>query len=337
MFGSATELRQHKRSCSRANSHSFSTDTTNSPCLSDVEILSDSDSVSVTSDHSPEQFFSTSNSVKGESVRTRRRGQRRKRNTLSGSSSGTGTVTSPLKPQRSSSDMKVSKSGSDIWLPVEEEEEEEEDGEGASFGIWSDSSESLDEEDDMTFGSPNMTRLLSLNEQENFTLLYNSDSEEEEEGEGEGEEREWDEDLGNEDVVGAEMRRGTGKVRKNQRKQRKKEKEAKTAKSQAFQHPSSSQEQQQQHSHFGQLEPVGLFWDIENCNVPAHKSAFALATKMRRVFFEGKREAEFMVVCDITKEKKEVTDALHKAQVSSGCTNHCRISSLTLLPPLKCK
>ena len=63
------------------------------------------------------------------------------------------------------------------------------------------------------------------------------------------------------------------------------------------------------------LEPVGIFWDIENCSVPVDKSAFALAAKMRRVFYEGKREAEFMCVCDITKEKKEVIDALQKAQV----------------------
>lgn len=64
-----------------------------------------------------------------------------------------------------------------------------------------------------------------------------------------------------------------------------------------------------------QLEPVGLFWDIENCPVPFDKSAFALANKMRSQFFEGKREAEFMCVCDITKERKEVIDDLHKAHV----------------------
>ncbi len=66
----------------------------------------------------------------------------------------------------------------------------------------------------------------------------------------------------------------------------------------------------------GRLEPVGVFWDIENCQVPPGKSAFALAGKIRREFFRGKREAEFLCVCDITKEKKEVIDALNKAQVS---------------------
>ncbi len=67
--------------------------------------------------------------------------------------------------------------------------------------------------------------------------------------------------------------------------------------------------------HRVKLEPVGVFWDIENCPVPMDKSAFSLAAKMRRVFFEGKREAEFMCVCDVTKERKEVTNALHNAQV----------------------
>lgn len=65
-----------------------------------------------------------------------------------------------------------------------------------------------------------------------------------------------------------------------------------------------------------QLEPVGLFWDIENCPVPVDKSAFAFATKLRTQFFAGKREAEFMCVCDITKERKDVIDDLHKAHVS---------------------
>lgn len=63
------------------------------------------------------------------------------------------------------------------------------------------------------------------------------------------------------------------------------------------------------------LEPVGVFWDIENCAVPPDKSAFALANKMRKMFFEGKREAEFMCVCDIGKERKEVMDDLNKALV----------------------
>ena len=66
------------------------------------------------------------------------------------------------------------------------------------------------------------------------------------------------------------------------------------------------------------MEPVGVFWDIENCSVPMSKSAFAVAAKLRQEFIAGKREAEFMCVCDIQKERKEVTDDLNKAQVRRG-------------------
>ena len=64
-----------------------------------------------------------------------------------------------------------------------------------------------------------------------------------------------------------------------------------------------------------QLEPVGVFWDFGNCQVTPDKSAFALANKIRKMFFEGKQEAEFMCVCDINKERKEVMWDLNKAQV----------------------
>ena len=63
------------------------------------------------------------------------------------------------------------------------------------------------------------------------------------------------------------------------------------------------------------LEPVGVFWDIENCPVPHNKSAFSLAAKIRRTFFVGKREVEFKCVCDIKKQRREVIDALNEAQV----------------------
>ena len=49
--------------------------------------------------------------------------------------------------------------------------------------------------------------------------------------------------------------------------------------------------------------------------MPDAKLAFALANKIRKMFFEGKREAEFVCVCDITKETRGVVDALNKAQV----------------------
>lgn len=87
--------------------------------------------------------------------------------------------------------------------------------------------------------------------------------------------------------------------------------------------------------HRVKLEPVGVFWDIENCPVPVDKSAFSLAAKMRRVFFEGKREAEFMCVCDVTKERKEVTDALHNAQVHGTQFWHSHHRTCTCTSPFQ--
>lgn len=66
-------------------------------------------------------------------------------------------------------------------------------------------------------------------------------------------------------------------------------------------------------------EPIGVFWDIENCPVPRGKSAAAVVQKIRKEFFSGKREVEFMCVCDISKEKKEVIEELNKAQVLLLC------------------
>ena len=67
------------------------------------------------------------------------------------------------------------------------------------------------------------------------------------------------------------------------------------------------------------LEPVGIFWDIENCKVPNGRSAFHLAQKFRNHFVEGKREVEFMCVCDTLKETGEVINDLNKAHVSICC------------------
>ena len=63
---------------------------------------------------------------------------------------------------------------------------------------------------------------------------------------------------------------------------------------------------------------MGVFWDIENCPVPLKKSTFAIATKMKQEFFCGKREAEFMCACDVTKQRKEVVDDLNKAHVRTS-------------------
>ncbi|CAI8016947.1 Meiosis regulator and mRNA stability factor 1 [Geodia barretti] len=165
---------------------------------------------------------------------------------------------------------------------------------GVYFGVGgSDSSDSSDDEDDLEYTPAEMAQLLSLNELD--MQPGSSDSEEEEE---EGEE-----------------------VRENKRRNRrgKGNNSSPDPNSQIVSSvlsPSPRQAQSRHAAHARQPEPVGLFWDIENCSVPTNKSAFTVATKMRRVFFEGKREAEFMVVCDITKERKDVINALNKAQVT---------------------
>ncbi|EEB14807.1 conserved hypothetical protein [Pediculus humanus corporis] len=64
------------------------------------------------------------------------------------------------------------------------------------------------------------------------------------------------------------------------------------------------------------LPPIGVFWDIENCHVPKGKSATAVAQAIRDRFFVGYREADFIVVCDVTKEKSRIIQELNDAQVN---------------------
>ncbi|XP_071106106.1 meiosis regulator and mRNA stability factor 1-like [Haliotis cracherodii] len=60
---------------------------------------------------------------------------------------------------------------------------------------------------------------------------------------------------------------------------------------------------------------IGVFWDIENCPVPKWKSALSVVQRIRDRFFHGHREAEFMCVCDILKERKDIIEELNSAQV----------------------
>merc|ERR550517_140768 len=61
---------------------------------------------------------------------------------------------------------------------------------------------------------------------------------------------------------------------------------------------------------------LGVFWDIENCNVPSGKSAVAVCERIRaQSFFRDHREIQFAVVCDVTREHKVVLEDLDKAQV----------------------
>ncbi|MBN3320974.1 MARF1 factor, partial [Atractosteus spatula] len=69
------------------------------------------------------------------------------------------------------------------------------------------------------------------------------------------------------------------------------------------------------------LPPVGVFWDIENCSVPSGRSAMAVVQRIRHRFFQGHREAEFMCVCDISKENKEVIQELNNCQVTVAHIN----------------
>uniref|UniRef100_UPI00398F5C47 meiosis regulator and mRNA stability factor 1 isoform X2 n=1 Tax=Pristiophorus japonicus TaxID=55135 RepID=UPI00398F5C47 len=69
------------------------------------------------------------------------------------------------------------------------------------------------------------------------------------------------------------------------------------------------------------LPPIGVFWDIENCSVPTGRSAMAVVQRIRQRFFQGHREAEFMCVCDISKENKEVIQELNNCQVTVAHIN----------------
>lgn len=69
------------------------------------------------------------------------------------------------------------------------------------------------------------------------------------------------------------------------------------------------------------IPPVGVFWDIENCSVPSGRSAGAVVQRIRGHFFQGHREAEFICVCDISKECKAVIQELNNCQVTVAHIN----------------
>ncbi|XP_077379254.1 meiosis regulator and mRNA stability factor 1 isoform X3 [Festucalex cinctus] len=69
------------------------------------------------------------------------------------------------------------------------------------------------------------------------------------------------------------------------------------------------------------IPPVGVFWDIENCSVPSGKSAGVVVQRIRSRFFQGHREAEFICVCDISKESKAVIQELNNCQVTVAHIN----------------
>ncbi|XP_076339195.1 LOW QUALITY PROTEIN: uncharacterized protein LOC143240523 [Tachypleus tridentatus] len=63
---------------------------------------------------------------------------------------------------------------------------------------------------------------------------------------------------------------------------------------------------------------IGVFWDIENCPVPASKSAADIVCKIRNKLYEGLSEFEVMVACDVTKlsNKTGLVEELNAAHVT---------------------
>ncbi|CAG9094078.1 unnamed protein product [Plutella xylostella] len=62
--------------------------------------------------------------------------------------------------------------------------------------------------------------------------------------------------------------------------------------------------------------PIGIFWDIENCQVPRGCSAIDVVSAIRSKFLQGRREADFVVVCDVRKESPLRLQELNDAQVN---------------------
>ena len=65
-----------------------------------------------------------------------------------------------------------------------------------------------------------------------------------------------------------------------------------------------------------QLEPIGIYWDIENCMVPNGKSAQSIVKKIRDKFLGGRKLIDFICVCDTSKLPITVIDGLNHAEVS---------------------
>ncbi|XP_065065880.1 meiosis regulator and mRNA stability factor 1-like [Rhopilema esculentum] len=64
------------------------------------------------------------------------------------------------------------------------------------------------------------------------------------------------------------------------------------------------------------FEKVGIYWDIENCQIPMNKSPGAVVNKIRSSFLNGKQLVEFICVCDSHMMSKQIVDALSQAEVN---------------------
>ncbi|XP_037513949.1 uncharacterized protein LOC119390409 [Rhipicephalus sanguineus] len=61
---------------------------------------------------------------------------------------------------------------------------------------------------------------------------------------------------------------------------------------------------------------ISVFWDIENCAVPNGVPAYEIVRKVRQRFYEGYREADFVVACDTARMSPAVIAELNEAQVT---------------------
>lgn len=61
---------------------------------------------------------------------------------------------------------------------------------------------------------------------------------------------------------------------------------------------------------------ISVFWDIENCAVPVNVPAYEIVRKVRRLFYPGHREVDFIVACDIGRIKPVVVRELDEAHVT---------------------
>ena len=62
--------------------------------------------------------------------------------------------------------------------------------------------------------------------------------------------------------------------------------------------------------------PIAVFWDIENCSPPHSKlRPLVFVSFIRDRFFKGCKEVEFLVACDVHKQKESLINELNDAMV----------------------
>jgi len=67
--------------------------------------------------------------------------------------------------------------------------------------------------------------------------------------------------------------------------------------------------------------PVGIFWDIENCSVPKNKSPSGIIAHIRTAFVLNRlnnREYEFLIACDVTRIRSDIREDINKAGMTHG-------------------